>query len=854
MTEDPHSDQHGRPRSRKKLWTALALVAVIVILIVVPPLISINQYKSRITQLVSASLDRPVRLSGVELRLLPRPGFVITDLTVQEDPAYSAEPVLHANTVVADIRLWSLWRGQLRISRISVDEASLNLVRTADGRWNIDALFQTAAGRQHPSSRGSVPLPYMEATNSRINVKNGTEKLPFSLLSADASLWQESNGDWRVRLRGQPVRTDVSLDMADTGILRLEAILRPAARLDQMPLHLDMEWEDAQLGQLTRLLLGSDQGWRGDLRGELHLDGTVESAQIKSRLRAAGVHRAEFAPATPLDFDATCSFAFHSASRSIQNLACDSPVGDGRAKLTGDLPGPDGSPNLSLALNQVPAQAGLDLLRTLRSDLDPGLEAAGTVSGKVSYKPVTPPVAVAQAAKNTFRKKHAVAPLPPASPLTGALTVVGLNITGGALKTPIQIGKLTLESAPGNAPALAMTVPISAGAPTPLTIAAQMTLHGFQAQITGSASLPRLRELAQAAGFAQVQTLTQVGGEPVALDLSAEGAWLPEIAPNPGTGTGSMTGAITLHDANWRADFLTGPVLIPEATLHIENGALRWDPVTFAFGPVKGSATLELPSACDAAQGSSEDASQDSEPECAPNFTVHFASLDAAALQAALLGAQQRDTLLSSLLARLSSSSGQQWPRIDGTLQADALELGPFKLQDVTADLTIRPTGAEATSFHAEALGGALSGTASLTLGDKPAYEIEGSFSNLNAAKLGQMFGMKWSGGGIDGNGKVDLSGYSAGDLASSAAGTLHFDWQHGAVASITAAPVPGALARFDRWTADAKIANGEIRLQQNHILRGTKSSSVDGSADFGIPAPVSFAADPANPAKTASR
>ena len=44
-------------------------------------------------------------MSGVELRLLPRPGFVITDLTVEEDPAYGAEPVLHANTVTAAIRL-----------------------------------------------------------------------------------------------------------------------------------------------------------------------------------------------------------------------------------------------------------------------------------------------------------------------------------------------------------------------------------------------------------------------------------------------------------------------------------------------------------------------------------------------------------------------------------------------------------------------------------------------------------------------------------------------------------------------------------------------------------------------------
>ncbi len=66
-------------------------------IIVIPPLVSINRYKSRIAQAMSNSLGRPVRLSAVELRLLPRPEFVITDLTVDEDPSYGAEPVLHAN-------------------------------------------------------------------------------------------------------------------------------------------------------------------------------------------------------------------------------------------------------------------------------------------------------------------------------------------------------------------------------------------------------------------------------------------------------------------------------------------------------------------------------------------------------------------------------------------------------------------------------------------------------------------------------------------------------------------------------------------------------------------------------------
>src|SRR3954469_18698801 len=300
---------NGRRDGRARVWLALSVMLVILALVFVPPFISVQRYKSRITQIIAASVGRPVRLSAVELRILPRPSFVINDLTVEEDPAYGAEPVLHANTVTASIRLLSpWWRAQLEISRISVDEASLNLVRTGTGRWNIDAFFRTAASRaQSVNSGAAIPFPYLEATDSRVNIKNGVEKLPYSLVNADLSFWQESPGDWRVRLKGQPARTDVSLQLADTGVVRLEGRMRRTPELYRMPIHLDVDWRDAQLGQLSRLVLGSDEGWRGDLRGEIHVDGTADAAQVTTRLRASGVHRAEFAPASPIDFDAACS-------------------------------------------------------------------------------------------------------------------------------------------------------------------------------------------------------------------------------------------------------------------------------------------------------------------------------------------------------------------------------------------------------------------------------------------------------------------------------------------------------------------------------------------------------------------
>jgi hypothetical protein len=889
MTEDAQRWK----RKRRRLWLALAATMVLLAMVIVPPLVSITRYKSRITQLISESLGRPVRLSSVELRLFPVPGFVLTDLTVEEDPAYGAEPVLHANTVTASIRLLSLWRGRVEIGTISVDEASLNVVRTAQGFWNLDSLFRTAAAKAQPAQGGTepgrkqrpIPLPYLEATNSRINFKRGAEKLPFSLVETDLSFWQEQPGDWRIRLRGQPARTDVSLDLADTGLVRLEARLQRAAELRQMPLHVDLEWREAQLGQLARLVIGSDPGWRGDLTGELHLDGTPDAAQIQTRLRATGVHRAEFSPAAPMDFDANCAFVYHFSARRAENLACDSPLGDGRIHLAGDLPGSGNLPKFSVELDRIPVAAGLDALRTVRSDFGPGLEAVGTVSGKIGYDAAGPvPAADAKPARaRRGSRTRAVKVRPPApGPLTGSLTVEGFRLSGGGLSTPIQAAKVLLtpvEALPQSLdtdqaaemlriPTLEATVTIPAGGPTPLAVTARLALNGYRLALHGPASLARARELAHVAGMVEASALDSLAGDAVSVDLNVAGPWLPAesaafsqdtpaAAVNAGPGklvaaaeplpvADTLSGTVTLHNANWKADYLANPVKITQASLHLgqgeEQGELRWDSVVFSYGPVKGTASLEIPAHCQAPA------------PCVPRFNVHFGDLDASQLQAAILGAREQGTLLSTLLARLrpsDASTAPAWPALQGSVQADSLILGPVTLIGATASLRILPTGAEITGLDAGLLGGHVHGGGTLTTATgqgKPAYTLEGQFDKLNPAAVGKMLGLSWSGRTLDGEGKIELSGFTDKDLAASVKGTLHFDWRHGAVAStegnsFAAGSVPPALARFERWTADAGIANGTVTLKQNEVEQGSRKRGVDATLTFGNPPKVSFAA-----------
>jgi uncharacterized protein involved in outer membrane biogenesis len=206
LEETVSSDETYEPRRRP--WRALAIAVVVILLVVgaifLPPLVNLGKYKRSITASMSEALGRPVYVGGMQLRLLPMPGIVMSDFTVDEDPAFGYEPALHAASVVASLRLSSLWRGRLEVSRISLDEVNLNLVKNGAGEWSIGSVLLRASqipnaptGARHVSGRPR--FPYIEATNARIDFKDGAEKKPFSLMTAEFSMWQANADEWRLR-------------------------------------------------------------------------------------------------------------------------------------------------------------------------------------------------------------------------------------------------------------------------------------------------------------------------------------------------------------------------------------------------------------------------------------------------------------------------------------------------------------------------------------------------------------------------------------------------------------------------------------------------------------------------------
>jgi hypothetical protein len=889
-----------KTRWKRRVTLIGGFITLIAAGIVLPPLVNIGRYQHQVTALMSRSMGRPVHLSSVGLRLLPRPGFVLNDLSVSEDPNFGVEPILSARTVVASVAIVSLWRGELQIDRVSVDDASLNLVRDAQGRWNLESLMMGAQPRLMGRSDGSAGLangagsnrpkefPYLEATNSRVNLKNGIVKSPFSIVGTDLSLWQDDPGRWRVRVKGQPVRTDMEMSLADTGEVRMEATLRATGPLRDMPLKLQVEWRDAQLGQLSRLLLGSDAGWRGDMTADIDVQGTPEAAITKARLRATGVRREEFTPETALDFDANCAFRYQHSQNAVHDLGCNTAIGDGEVHLKAEVPGGEGRTEAMLEVKQIPLQAGLDLLRTLRGGIAPGISAKGAINGSLTYKenePVKAGKDKVGSRRDAAKVKAGAAKLGLGdSSLQGDLTVDGGSFKGGALKETLVMPKMiwtpTVASNSGKdgrfnvgltsrftiAPtqaAFSRSTAVAAvssagaagqgGAPG-VTVQVSLRTYGYGVALGGSAGAVKLRDLAYAFGLPHQPVADSLVDGTVDLNLRAGGPWIPSpegvtvpsasLAPagakakaaslelNDGqeaeSGADFLLGSLQLRHAHWKPDYLLRSVELTQGSVVFAGKNVNFSS-DFSYGGNDGGKGEGGDLAANKLKGSAEVAfsSDCTGNDCEPRVQLRFGAVDVAGVQAALMDAPKEKSLLAPLIDKMHSSDRPKWPDVALGIQADSLVFGPTTLREPVIRVRMKENEVLVESWEAKLMGGSAKGSGHFAwTADRPEYKVDAEFNGLDAAAVGSLLGGQWTGGPVSGNGSVRLSGRNAKELAASADGELHYAWLRG---SIQTASVKKAAAAGEDGGKSAQIVsfdswNGTARIRDGKIQLGANT------------------------------
>jgi len=806
----------------------IAAVVILLGLFLVRP--GVSRLKARIANSISQAVARPVEIGAVHLRFLPQPGFDLENLVISEDPAFGAEPMLRAPEVTAVVRLTSLMRGRLDVSRLELTEPSLNLVRRADGRWNWEALLERTertplAPTAKSKSEARPGFPYIEASSGRINFKAGQEKKPYALLNADFALWQESENTWGARLKAEPLRTDMNL--SDTGLLRMNGTWRRAGSLRETPLQFSLEWNGAQLGQLTKLVSGNDKGWRGEVRLEATLSGIPAAMQVGVDGSIDDFHRYDISSSERLLLTAHCNGRYSSVEAMMHEVFCNAPVGNGMITLHGDagLPGVH-RVDLALNLESVPVSAVAQLARRAKKNLPADLVSAGNVQGNFTVKEEG-----ASAREPEFQGRGEITNLrlqsastkvefaPASVPFVLSSRRVGPR--AGSKGKSVHRLEAEVLPAPDELHVEYGPLPVALGRPVPAQARGWVARSGYGVVIRGDGEVSHTLRLASLLGLPVVKA--SVEGE-ADMRLQIAGSWAGSISgSSSGFSLPQVNGTVQLRNVHATLRGANGPIEISSAELLLLPDEVRVEKLRAQAGGADWTGSLALPRGCGIPW------------TCLVRFNLNTEEMGLSELSE-WLGTQPNQRRWYQMLTSVEPTA----PIFLKNLRASGkVSVGLFRIHNLVAErvsalLDLERGKLKISGLRGDMLGGNHRGEwqADFTTGP-PTYTGSGTLTGVSLGQIAEVMHDRWISGTAGGTYQISASGADSTAFWESAEGQLQFDLRDGVLPHISLATDEGPL-HVGRWQGLMRLQGGEIEIENGKLVSSAGAYEISGSASLG--------------------
>jgi uncharacterized protein involved in outer membrane biogenesis len=758
----------------------------------------------KVAESLSMELGRRVEIAAIHIRFLPRPGLELENLIIYDNPEFGAEPLLRSPDVSAWLRVSSLLRRRIEISSLDLNNASLNLSRNSDGKWNFEELVErasksstapTTAGKREPRRI----FPYIEAGHARINFKDGLEKTHFAFTNAEFSLWQESENQWGMRLRGSPIRTDANL--TDTGVISMNGVWQRAAVLYDTPVQFSLDWKQAQIGQMSRLLFGTDKEWRGSVALSSHFSGTLRNLQITGEASIDQLRRQDMPAGTDFTLAAECSAEYDSDQRSLTNVDCNSPTGDGSLELKGSAAGiPFSSYNLTLLAKNAPVQSAIELLRHVNQTLPRDLNATGNMDLAFSLR---------RASSST------------AAQLLGEGEATGVRLSSRA-RTELILGRvpfaLVTPSSTSKSQAVALNnfpklqigpINVALGRPVPVQAHLVISRSGYTASIRGEAGLKRLLQAAQMLRL----PAPQVSAEGItSLDLNLAGAW--DLA------TPALTGTAQLRAVHAQVRGMNSPFQVRRADLAIDNDAVRVKNLDALAAGSTWRGSLVIPRPC---------ATPDT---CRIQFHLRSAETSALALNR-LFNPLAAKRPWYKILAIGNSSNYFAKATATGSVAIDKLILGGAVCARFSSDLDLEKAKLSLTNTHGNLLGGQTAANFKADFSVRPPmYSGTGNFDGVWLSSISELMRTGWIDGEGSANYRFTTSGWNLQDLLKQAEVDAKFSIKDGEFPHILLSENAEPL-RSSVFSGQLVFRDGAFSLDDTELVSDSGIFNVSGTASL---------------------
>ncbi len=258
-----------------KLRIILIVVAVLIVLVLVAPfLIPVNQFRPTIEEKASAALGRKVQLGNMSLSLLSG-SLSAENLSIGDDPKFSSSPFLTAKSLNVGVEMIPLiFSKSLNVTGVTIDSPQVTLLHNAAGLWNYSSLgAKSQVGQTPPAAKpaGSTSAP-ADLTIKKLELKNG------SIVVGSTNSQKRSTYD-HVDVAASDVSIisrfpiTVTADLPSGGKFKLDGTVGPIDQADTSLTPLSAKLHISSLNLASTGFLDPSMG----LGGLLDLDGTLES-------------------------------------------------------------------------------------------------------------------------------------------------------------------------------------------------------------------------------------------------------------------------------------------------------------------------------------------------------------------------------------------------------------------------------------------------------------------------------------------------------------------------------------------------------------------------------------------------
>ena len=814
------------PRDRRWLRWPLLIAAFIALVwlggVAITLLIAHTRLQQRLTHRLETVFGRHVEVHSYDFSLWSGPTLTAESVTFAEDPRFGHEYFLRADSVRVRLHWQSLFRGRMDLGTVTLDRPSLNLVRNANGDWNLGEWLPritngaTNASSASGSSTASAP-PYVRFDrirfdDGRINFKRADEKIPFAFVGVAGSVEPDSPGRWRIDLEAVPTRAAVQLQQP--GLIHVAAQVGGTSSRFR-PANVALSWSEGSVSDLLRLTRGNDFGVRGDFSVAINAHTDTDDWLLETRTHFRSLHRWDLTlrPDNP-DFNVLAKFTVHPQGTGfdIDHATIEAPHSSAEAAAHISW---NGASN-PVAAFSAPALAGLVTQPTEVRITNSQIDLADVLAWiRAFHSDVAPDAALTgyAAATATFAAN-------PPRLASAYIRTTGIALTSSTLPEPARLTAVTLHYDKDSVSLDPATLTFGdLGSTLHLDSSRSSARDAATFHVAGSVT--QLRDLvatAAALGWPISRGWAVTGPARFDLRWPANGA-TPWKSPVEGTMDWGDLNAATIatdrvadgtdatpsRDATLLAPFLNQPVRGIRAHVELRQGTRRVTLASADAFDARWTGTIERRES--AAEGW--------------QFALSADKLSTSAVDR-WLNPRWRQSFLDRVFGRASTvAATPEALHATGRLTIDQLTVAPLVARHVQGDFSLNGRLIEFKDASAQIASGNVTGTVRAALAAVPEYHVKLNFAGVDLSDL--TAAVPSLAGQFDGSasGEITLAshGGTRSDLVAALAcdGTAHV-----------------SNAQLKQINLDATLRQGEFRTGAE-TFRDVNAdfSCLDGSIDF---------------------